>query len=152
MDIFLKLKNMNILLVDDDEWIRDSLSVYFESEGCRISAHETAEKALAEIDHHKVDVIITDYKLPGMDGIAFLKKVKKSHPHAVKILITAYASDSLANRARQAGAQELISKPFTSKTIEACLARLTADENVNAGQQKGIHDSTLSIKTGRQTN
>lgn len=136
MDIFLKLKNMNILLVDDDEWIRDSLSVYFESEGCCISTHETAEKALAEIDRHKADVIITDYKLPGMDGIAFLKKVKKSHPNAVKILITAYASDSLAQLARQAGAQELISKPFTSKTIEACLTRLTADENVDAVQQK----------------
>jgi DNA-binding NtrC family response regulator len=133
MNIFLKLKNMNILLVDDDEWIRDSLCVYFESEGCRISAHESAEKALAEIDRRKADVIITDYKLPGMDGIAFLKKVKKSHPNAVKILITAYASDALIRLARQAGAQELISKPFTSKTIETCLTRLTADENVDAG-------------------
>lgn len=133
MDIFLKLKHMNILLVDDDEWIRDSLCVYFESEGCRISAHETAEKALAEIDRHKADVIITDYKLPGMDGIAFLNKVKKSHPNAVKILITAYASDALVRLARKAGAQELISKPFTSETIEACLARLTADKNLDAG-------------------
>jgi len=125
MDIFLKLKNMNILLVDDDEWIRDSLSIYFESEDCRISAHETAENALAELYRRKFDVIITDYKLPGMDGIAFLEKVKKSHPNAVKIMITAYASEVDVRRAKQAGAQDLIPKPFTSKTIEACLTRLT---------------------------
>jgi DNA-binding NtrC family response regulator len=133
MDIYLKLKDMNILLVDDDEWIRDSLSIYFESEDCRISAHETAERALAELDRRKFDVIITDYKLPGMDGIAFLEKVKNSHPNAVKIMITAYASEVDVRRAKQAGAQDLIPKPFTSKTIEACLTRLTTGKGLDAG-------------------
>jgi two-component system, response regulator, stage 0 sporulation protein F len=126
MDIFLKLKDMHILLVDDDEWIRDSLAIYFESEDCRISVHETAEKALAELDRQKFDIIITDFKLPGMDGIAFLEKIKSSHPNAVKIMITAYASEIDVHRAKQAGAQDLIPKPFTSKNIEECLTRLTA--------------------------
>lgn len=136
MDIFLKLKNMNILLVDDDEWIRDSLSIYFESEDCRISAHETAERALAELDHREFDVIITDYKLPGMDGITFLEKVKKSHPNAFKIMITAYASEVDVRRAKQAGAQDLIPKPFTSKTIEACLTRLTTGKGLDEDRQE----------------
>jgi len=124
MDIFLKLKDMNILLVDDDEWIRDSLSIYFESEDCHISVHETAEAALTEIGTRKFDVVITDYKLPSMDGITFLEKIKRSHPDAIKLMITAYASEVDVYRAKQAGAQELIPKPFTSKTIEACLTRL----------------------------
>jgi len=134
MDIFLKLRDMNVLLVDDDEWIRDSLSIYFESEDCRIYAHETAENALAELDRRKFDVIITDYKLPGIDGIAFLEKIKKSHPAAVKIMITAYASEVDVRRAKQAGAQDLISKPFTSKTIKACLTRLIGDEHSDGSQ------------------
>jgi DNA-binding NtrC family response regulator len=134
MDIYLKLKNMNILLVDDDEWIRDSLSIYFESEDCCISAYETAERALAELDCNKFDVIITDYKLPGMDGIAFLEKVKKYHPNTVKIMITAYASEVDVRRAKQAGAQDLIPKPFTSKTLEACLTRLTTGKDLDAGR------------------
>ena len=138
MDIFLKLKNMNILLVDDDEWIRDSLSIYFGSEDCPISAYETAERALAELDRRKFDVIITDYKLPGMDGIAFLEKVKKSHPNAIKIMITAYASEVDVRRAKQAGAQDLIPKPFTSKTIEACLTRLTTGKGLDAGRQETV--------------
>ena len=138
MDIFIKLKNMKILLVDDDEWIRDSLSIYFESEDCPISAYETAERALAELDRRKFDVIITDYKLPGMDGIAFLEKVKKSHPNAIKIMITAYASEVDVRRAKQAGAQDLIPKPFTSKTIEACLTRLTTGKGLDAGRQETV--------------
>jgi len=132
MDIFHKLKDMHILLVDDDEWIRDSLTIYFESEDCRISAHASAENALAEICGQKVDVIITDYKLPGMDGIAFLENIQHSHPDAVKIMISAYASEVDASRAKQAGAQDLIPKPFTSKTIVACLTRLTANKCSNA--------------------
>ena len=139
MDIYLKLKNMNILLVDDDEWIRDSLSIYFESEDCRISSYETAERALAELDRRKFDVIITDYKLPGMDGIAFLEKVKKSHPDAVKIMITAYASEIDVRRAKQAGAQDFIPKPFTSKTIEECLTRLTTGKGLAAGRQETVN-------------
>ena len=134
MDIFLKLKDMNILLVDDDVWIRDSLSVYFESENCRLSVHETAEKALVELGCRKFDIIITDYKLPGMDGITFLEKIHKSHPNAVKIMITAYASEVDIHRAKQAGAQDLIPKPFTSKTIETCLTRLIAGEQLDADQ------------------
>jgi DNA-binding response OmpR family regulator len=130
MDLFRRLKDRNILLVDDDEWIRDSLSIYFEAEDCRISVHETAEKALAEIACRKFDVIITDYKLPGMDGIAFLERIKNSHPDAVKVMITAYASEVDVLRAKQAGAQDLIPKPFTSKTLEACLNKLTAGERL----------------------
>jgi len=135
MDIFSKLKNMHILLVDDDEWIRDSLTIYFESEDCCISAYASAENALAELNFRKVDVVITDYKLPGMDGIAFLEKIQHSHPDAVKVMITAYASEVDAHRAKQAGAQDLIPKPFTSKTIVACLTRLTANKSLNAEQE-----------------
>jgi len=135
MDIFHKLKDMHILLVDDDEWIRDSLTIYFESEDCCISAHASAENALAEICGQKVDVIITDYKLPGMDGIAFLENIQYSHPDAIKVMITAYASEVDARRAKQAGAQDLIPKPFTSKAIVACLTRLTANIYSNALQE-----------------
>jgi len=72
----------------------------------------------------KFDIIITDYKLPGIDGIAFLKRIQRSHPKAVKIMITAYPSEAVVRQAKQAGAQQLLPKPFTSETIEACLSQL----------------------------
>ena len=137
MDVFRKLKDLDILLVDGDYWIRDSLSIYFESEDCSLVTLETAEKALMALNRRKFDIIITDYKLPGMDGIAFLKKIKSSHPKAVKLMITAYASDAIIRQAKHAGAQQLIPKPFTSETIVACLAQLIDNDYSDAGQGNG---------------
>ena len=116
---------MKILLIDDDEWIRDSLSLFFEAEGCRLLALETAEEGLEAIHQEKYDIIISDYKLPGMDGLEFLKQIQSSHPNTIKILITAYMSESVATEAKKFGVKDLIAKPFTSETIEASLKRLT---------------------------
>jgi len=127
MDIFSKLRNMKILLIDDDEWIRDSLSIFFEAEGCRIVSVETAEEGLEALRSQEYDIIITDYKLPGMDGIEFLKQIQTSQQNAKKIMITAYKSEALIREAKKAGVQHLIAKPFTSDTIEASLTFLAAE-------------------------
>ena len=127
MDIFSKLRNMKILLIDDDEWIRDSLSIFFEAEGCHIVSVETAEEGLEALRLEKYDIIITDYKLPGMDGIEFLKHIQTSQQNAKKIMITAYKSEAVVKEAKKVGVQHLIAKPFTSDTIEASLTFLAAD-------------------------
>ena len=124
MDLFRKLKEMEILLIDDDEWIRDSLSIFFEGEGCRLKALETAEEAMEALKLEGYDIIISDYRLPGMDDLKFLKRIQGSHPHAMKILITAYGSEGVYAEANRIGVQEFIEKPFTSKIIEDSLARL----------------------------
>ena len=124
MDLFSKLKEMKILLIDDDKWIRDSLSLFFEYEGCHFLALETAEESIKALKMHDYDIIIVDYKLPGMDGLAFLKRIHESHPDAMKILITAYRSEELVSEAKRMGIQDFIEKPFTIKTIEESLSRL----------------------------
>lgn len=124
MNVFNKLKEMKILLIDDDEWIRDSLSLFFESEGCHITALETAEEGMEELKNQTYDIIIVDYKLPGMDGLEFLKLVKASHPHAMTILTTAYGRKDIFLAARKIGIKDFIDKPFTTQTIEESLARL----------------------------
>ena len=127
MDLFTKLKSMKILLIDDDEWIRDSLRLFFESEGCQIIALETAEEGMKALQCESYDIIITDYKLPGMDGLTFLEQIQASHTNAVKIMITAYKSKEVVRLAKKIGVQGLIAKPFTSETIETSLAILTAN-------------------------
>ena len=124
MDLFRKLKEMKILLIDDDKWIRDSLSIFFEYEGCHLLALETAEEAMEVLKMHDYDIIIVDYKLPGMDGLALLKRIQDSHLDAMKILITAYRSEVVISEAINMGVKEIIEKPFTSKIIEATLSRL----------------------------
>ena len=123
MNLFGKLKNKKILLIDDDEWIRDSLTLYFCSEGCHLLALKTAEEGIELLKHEDYDFVITDYRLPGMDGIKFLKSIQASHPDTMKILTTAYGSKDVFLAARKIGVHDFIDKPLTAQTIEKSLAR-----------------------------
>jgi len=124
MQLYNKLKEMKIVLVDDDELIRDSLSLFLESEGCQLQAFETAEEGVEALNRQPYDLIIADYKLPGMDGLKFFKKIEGFNAQALKILITAYGSDEVFSEARKIGIEDVIEKPFTTEDIEKSLTLL----------------------------
>ena len=85
---------------------------------------ETAEEALEIIHHQRFDIIIIDYRLPGMDVLEFLKKSQRVQPNARKIMITAYGSGKICFQAKLNGIDELIEKPFTTKRLEQSLQDL----------------------------
>ena len=122
MEQFSEIRGMKILLVDDDEWIRDSLRIFFEAEGCHVLTLETAEEGLSVINKQAFDIFIVDYKLPGLDGLEFLKRIHNTLPDAIKILITAYRDENVISEAKNLKVQGFIEKPFTSDTIMASLA------------------------------
>jgi len=124
MNLFTKLKEMKILLIDDDEWIRDSLSLFFEAEGCNVLTFETAEEGMEAVKQQAYDIVISDYKLPGMDGLEFLRRVKEKQPNAFEILITAYANYEILKEAKMMGVKDIIPKPFTSEDVETSLSRI----------------------------
>jgi len=128
MTLFAKLRKLKILLIDDDEWIRDSMRVLLASEACRLVACETAEEALDTLDRQAFDIIIADYKLPGMNGIRFFENIRSSHPAAIKILISAYLDRSVAAAALGAGVHEMVEKPFNAETFETALSRQLANQ------------------------
>ncbi len=135
MELYNKLKEMKIVLVDDDELIRDSLGLFLESEGCQLQAFATAEEGVEAFKRMPYDIIIADYKLPGMDGLEFFKKIQGFSSHALKILITAYGSEEVFTEAKKAGVVEIIEKPFTSKILEDSLATL-----IEKGDNRGRND------------
>jgi len=118
------LTNTEILLIDDDQWIRDSMTLYFEAEGCHVRSFATAEEGLTVFKDEMWDVIIVDYHLPGMDGLTMLDRVQNWSEGIIKILITAYTSDTAISRAREVGVNAFIEKPFTADDIESALMRL----------------------------
>jgi len=122
--VYNKLRKMKILLIDDDELIRDSLSLFFSCEGVHLSAFETAEKGLEELEKNHYDIFLVDYRLPGMDGVEFFKHIRETQKKSLKILITAYKDQNLVLEADKIGIQDFIEKPFTSKTIERALSLL----------------------------
>jgi two-component system response regulator HydG len=139
MEMLSEIRGMKILLVDDDEWIRDSLRIFFEAEGCHILAVETAEEGLSAINDQTFDLLLVDYKLPGLDGLEFLKRIHDTQPDAIKILITAYLNKHLVSEAKKLNVQGLIEKPFTSDTIMASLAFTIQQRDRNARRE--LHES-----------
>jgi DNA-binding NtrC family response regulator len=137
MDLFSKLRNMKILIIDDDEWIRDSLRIFFETEGCHVVVLETGEEGLAELKHETYDLIIVDYKLPGLDGLEVFRRVQEDHTDAMKILITAYRTNGVISEARKLKIQGFIEKPFTSESLMASLSHLL--EMRDYRKERGVH-------------
>ncbi len=124
MDVFNELRNMNILIIDDDEWIRDSLRIFFETEGCHVVVLETGEEGLAAIEHQAYDLMLVDYRLPGLDGLEFFRRTQDDDADAMKILITAYRTNGVISEARKLKIQGFIEKPFTSDSLMASLSHL----------------------------
>ena len=132
MDLFKKLRHKKIMLIDDDEWIRDSLSLFFESEGCELLALETAEEGVQVFLKQPYDIIIADYKLPGMNGLEFFERIKTPDTPVVKILITAFGSEEVISKARTIGIVDIMEKPLTTTTIIETLSKLiTKDQQKN---------------------
>lgn len=133
IDLFKELRKMRILLIDDDKWIRDSMAMFFEGEGCPVSVCETAEEALEALLNQDYHTIIVDYLLPGMDGLEFFRKIAESHGSASKVLITAYGNQNIFSEAKALGVEAIIEKPFTVEILKQTLAQMLENKSQKSG-------------------
>lgn len=78
-----------IVVVDDTEAVAFVIKSFLEDEGFMVSAHEDPQDALSDIGSNGADLVITDYTMPGMNGIEFLERIKKYNPRTDAIIITA---------------------------------------------------------------
>jgi len=101
-----------LLIVDDEEIIRNSLSYILKTEGYDVDEAKDGEEALEKIDSESFDLIVTDIKMPKMDGITLMNKVSKTHPETFFIIITAFGSLETAVNALRSGAYDYILKPL----------------------------------------
>lgn len=106
-----------VYIVDDDDAVRDALSLLVESAGYEVEAFETAVSALESCRTGSPACIITDIRMPEMDGFEFQKKLSEGHVGTPVIVITGHGDVPLAVRAMKAGAADFIEKPFTDEAI-----------------------------------
>ncbi|MGE5188912.1 MAG: response regulator [Gemmatimonadota bacterium] len=122
-NLYRELGVTDILLIEDDPWTMDALSLFFRIEGCRVRAASTTEEAIEALSGGRFDLIICEYWLPDMDGLSILRLYGNRQPGAVKFLISAYLTHRAVEEAVRSGIHEVIRKPFTVKTLENSLAR-----------------------------
>jgi len=107
-----------ILIVDDDQTMRSSLLEWFESEDRRVYGASSGEEAIKTIEDGNFNIVITDLKMPGIDGLELLRYVKREHPNTEVIIMTAYGTVETAVNAMKEGAYDYIVKPFSPEEID----------------------------------
>ena len=106
-----------VLLVEDDDVQRELLKEILSEAGFKVLTSSTAEGALSLLSRENPGVVVTDVRLPGMDGITFLKKVKSEFPETEVIVITAFSSVEDAVGAIKSGAFHYVTKPFDPSVL-----------------------------------
>jgi len=112
-----------ILVIDDEESIRDSCQKTLSRSGNRVEVAEDGLSGLAMLEKESFDLVILDLKMPGMSGMEVLDKIKEDDPEATVIVITGYATIESAVEAMKRGAYDFIPKPFTPDSLRVIVKR-----------------------------
>jgi CheY-like chemotaxis protein len=123
----MQLKNATILIVDDEPDLRDILTEWFRREGSRVLVAEDGAEALKFIEENQVDVVISDVRMPIMDGIALLRKVKASATYKASVMFISGYTDIEPRDAYDLGVEAVIAKPVERKNLMAIVARVLAE-------------------------
>ena len=137
MNLFSALKEKKTLLIDDDELVRNSLRMVFTTNGCFMRTEESAEAGLNALNEEDFDIIISDYRLPGFNGLEFFKLANSSQPNTMNVLITAYRDKGLAASTSEIKVDKLLEKPFSvTKLVEALVRLMKASDEENGNKYK----------------
>jgi len=115
---------MNIMIVDDEAVVRESLVFWFQKGGHRVKAAASGSQALERLRRRPFDIMFVDIKMPGMNGIALLEKVKTDYPDTSVVIITAYGSIESAVKAMKIGAADYLLKPFKPDQLTLVMEKI----------------------------
>ena len=123
------MPDKRFVIVDDEQMLRQSLKINFQNEGFDVQTFGTGEEAVAMMDDYSPMVVLLDLRLPGMNGIEVLKKIKQINQEAIVIIMTAYGDTQTTVKAVKCGAYNFINKPFELEELESLIYK--AFENLD---------------------
>ena len=112
-----------ILVVDDNKFLRLVVSKMLSRLGYEVSSADSGENGLRIFLKNKFDIVLSDYEMPGMDGVAFACSVKKSSPRTRVVIMTGAGKETVFSR-KSTAVDEVISKPFTLAEINETIQNL----------------------------
>ncbi len=138
-----------ILLVDDEPGILKVLKIYLQDAGYLVSTEGDGIKAATAIDSGSFDIVMTDIRMPGMDGISLLKHIKRSNPHTEVIMITGHGDFKLAIESLKLDAVDFISKPIDNDVLEIALKR--AHDRIDSRKKIQTYTNNLEVLVEEKT-
>ena len=130
-------KRSNILVVDDESIVRESLRDWLEDSGYRVFTAESGSQALEILERERMGIVITDLVMPGMDGIELMRAAKEIVPTTEVVIITAFGSISTAINAVREGAYDYIEKPFCPERVALLVEKLE--------EHQGLVEENISL-------
>ena len=115
------LEPVRVLIIDDDFFVRDAMEMFVRNCGCLCVGSSSAEDGLKSLQAQRFDIVVCDYRLPGLDGLAFFRRIHDLDPKPVKILISAYGHPKLTREAEGIGVDAFFQKPFANRQFETAL-------------------------------
>src|SRR4030042_4829587 len=122
----------SILIVDDDESLLDILKTALSSEGYRCETATNLESAIELIDKISFDIMITDIRMPGIEGFELTEKAKIIRPDIAVVIMTAFIDEFSYDRAIEVGASDFIKKPFTLKELIARIQHVKVQKRIRS--------------------
>ena len=139
---------MRVLVIDDDDALRESLELFLASEGFEVAAAADGAAALAQLERAPVDVALCDLRMPGIDGFELLPQLLRVAPGLTVILMSAYGGRDLAIEALKRGAYDYLAKPFPPS--EAMLAIRKAQEREKLRRTNDLLQRELERAVGER--
>ena len=139
------MKPLRVLIVDDDPALLDALpeTLRLRMGGVTVDTADSAAAALQRITDREYDAIVTDIKMPGMDGLELLAEIRTRRPDTPTLIITGHGENELVVRALRGGAADFIQKPIDRDYFVATLYRAIREHVLNR-QAKDRHEALAS--------
>ena len=134
-----------VLIVDDEALAREGLELALEDEPCRVLTASSAAKALELMASEDIHLVLTDLKMPDMDGIELLKRIKEQFPDIDVVMVTGFATVDTAVQAMRLGALEYICKPFKLDDVRRTV-RLALEQQRLAAENRRLREELLATK------
>ncbi len=113
-----------ILIVDDDDGVRENLAELFQVVGYSVVTAGSAPEAMGKLAHHDVDLLLTDYRMPGPNGVELIESARRVKPGLRAILMTAFGDSFTEIESVRRGAIGYVNKPFEADEITHLVSRI----------------------------
>jgi two-component system NtrC family response regulator len=129
------MKDYNILVIDDEAAQRDVLTGYLKKKGYKIFSASSGQEGIEIVKNNPVDIILSDFKMPDLNGIEVLEQIKKINPEISFVIVTAYGTVENAVKAMRLGAFDYISKPVDLDELDLMIDRIIEHKNLKSENQ-----------------
>ena len=139
-------RKISILIVDDEESVRDSLYNWFIEDGYHVECAESAMAALKSLESENFDIILADIKMPGMDGLEMLRRIKLLKSDSIVIVMTAFATVDTAVQALKDGAFDYVTKPFDPDDLSHLIRNASKQISLTE-ENEGLRSRVVTLES-----